>query len=69
MKNILLWFWIILLIILIYYSSNKQVEGFTPKIRSYYRPHLRNLRLSMETFHNYFPYDYFVKKFRNFGIY
>lgn len=58
-----------LLIILIYYSSTKQVEGFTPKIRSYYRPHLRNLRLSMEMFGNYFPYDYFVKNFRNFGIY
>ena len=66
MKNILLWLWIVLIIIILYNAikkeKNNKTEAFTPKIRSYYRPYLRDLRLSMETFQNYFPVEYFTKK-------
>lgn len=72
MKNILLWIWIVLMIVLLYkciHNKTKQIEGFTPKIRSFYRPHVRNLRISMETFNNYYPMDYFIKKFKGLGFY
>ena len=70
MENIILWIWVILILIIIFNSIRKEKqEGFTPKINGLYRPHLRNLRLSMESLNDYYSVDYFVKKFRDFGIY
>ena len=72
--NILLYVWIILLIMIIYMNfknenNEKKKEGFTPKIRSYYNPHVRNLRRMSETFINSYNENYFIKKLKNMGIY
>lgn len=50
-------------------SMNPLEEGFTPKIRSFYRPHLRNTRLYIESFSNTYSYDYFINIFRKVGLY
>ena len=74
----LLLFNIILIIMLIVFiittingngNMNPLEEGFTPKIRSFYRPHLRNTRLYIETFSNTYSYDYFINIFRRIGLY
>ena len=44
-------------------------EGITPKIRSFYNPHVRNLRITMESFMNNYNDYYFIKKLKNMGIY
>lgn len=74
-KNLLLWFWIFLIIYITLYTlhinNQKQnnIEGFTPKIRGLYRPHIRNLRILTETFMGKYSSDYFTKILRNIGIY
>ena len=50
-------------------NMNTLEEGFTPKIRSFYRPHLRNTRLYIESFSNTYSYDYFINIFRKVGLY
>jgi hypothetical protein len=69
--NILLYVWILLLIMIIYlyFKNEKRKQGFTPKIRSYYNPHIRNLRRITETFLNKYNENYFIKKLKNMGIY
>ena len=67
--NLLLLFIIIVFIITtINMNMNPLEEGFTPKIRSFYRPHLRNTRLYIESFENTYSYDYFINIFRKVGL-
>jgi hypothetical protein len=70
--NIFLCLWIILIIYLLFYSienKNTNKEGFTPKIRGMYHPHLRNFRLYTESFLNQYNDNYVIKKLKNLGIY
>lgn len=70
--NIFLCLWIILIIYLLFHSIKKQYsnkEGFTPKIRSFYHPHLRNFRIYTESFLNQYNDNYIIKKLKNLGIY
>lgn len=63
-KNILLWVWILLLLIIYIVRFSAKVynlEGFTPKINSLYRPHLRRGRLYIESFMNKYSPEYFIK--------
>ena len=72
MINILILIWIIMLGVIIYQEMEKSYntkEGFTPKIRSFYHPHLRNFRINMESFVNNYNDLYFIKKLKNMGIY
>ena len=70
MKSILLFVWVFIIIYIIYYSIyNNQLEGFTPKIRSLYRPHIRRFRIHAETFINKYSLDYFTKILAKIGIY
>jgi len=66
--DILLWFWI-LLIIYIVFSTQQNLEGFTPKIRSLYRPHFRKGRLYIESFMNKYSPEYFTKLLKKANIY
>jgi hypothetical protein len=71
--NILIAIWIILITIIIFQSINNKKsldkEGFTPKIRSFYYPYVRNLRIYTETFLNQYNDNYFIKKLKSIGIY
>ena len=72
MINIFILIWVILIIYILYQQiekSNVIKEGFTPKIRSFYHPHLRNLRITMESFMNNYNDHYIIKKLKNFRIY
>jgi hypothetical protein len=72
-ENILLLLWFIVLAWFAFvYATNitlEKKEGFTPKIRSMYRPHLRNARMYYEKFTNHYSSNYFVKILKNIGIY
>jgi len=72
--NIILILWVLLIILIICLQvkiNNKKYtkEGFTPKIRSLYNPHLRNIRLFTESFLNMYNDNFFIKKLKNIGIY
>jgi hypothetical protein len=50
-----------------YYNSlNYEKENFTPHIRRFYRPHLRNARLYTENFYNNWK-GYFHRSLRKSG--
>lgn len=50
---ILLLFLIIVLFLILYFIiTNNVEEGFTPKIREFYRPFIRNARIYSSNFHN-----------------
>jgi hypothetical protein len=49
------------------YKNNQ--ENFTPKIKSLYRPHLRNMRLKYETFSNNYGSDFIINKLKKMNIY
>ena len=66
----ILWFWIIIMTcMMLAINENILEEGFTPKIRGYYRPHIRNTRLYIESFTNKYSSDYFINMLRKIGIY
>ena len=44
-------------------------EGFTPKIRQMYRPYLRNINNSVETFTNNYNITTLINKLRKWNIY
>lgn len=71
--NIFIGIWIILIIIIIFQSVNNKKfnikEGFTPKIRSFYHPCVRNIRIYTESFLNNYNENYFIKKLKSLGIY
>ena len=73
MNQLFLWGWIILMIMIIFISAQNQQkkleEGFTPKIRSMYRPHIRNLRIYTEMFANKYSKNYLVPIFKKMGLY
>jgi hypothetical protein len=50
-------------------QTQKTIETFTPKIRSWYHPHMRNLRIHYESFINQYSVDSFIKILKRFGIY
>ena len=59
----------------IYISRNytrlkeKQVETFTPKINSMYRPYVRHIHHKYESFMNNYGPDVIINKFKKWGIY
>jgi hypothetical protein len=55
MKYFIIYVIITVTIILFFSFINSQhaTEGFTPKIREFYRPHIRNARIIYENFTNY----------------
>ena len=73
--NIIFIIWLFLIIFLIYQEVSKNdfnkglKEGFTPKIRSFYNPHIRNARLYLESFTNFYNENYIIKRLKNMGIY
>jgi len=72
MINLLILIWIIMLGLILYQEMEKSYntkEGFTPKIRSFYHPHVRNFRITMESFMNNYNDYYFIKKLKSMGIY
>jgi len=53
MKHIVYSFFLILIVIFFaYVNSMHSVESFTPNIREFYRPIIRNTRLTSEGFYN-----------------
>jgi hypothetical protein len=66
---------IILAVIYFYFfikNTNKyQIiqEGFTPKIKGLYRPHLRNIQLKYETFENNYGSDFIINKLKKMNMY
>ena len=44
-QNIAIAILMILVVVLFAYIKTSEVEGFTPKIRQLYRPHIRNIRV------------------------
>ena len=72
MNVFFLWGWVLLMIIIIIFFSiqkEKEKEGFTPKIRSLYRPHVRNLRIYTEMFTNKYSTDYLISFLKKLGLY
>jgi len=65
----LLWFWIVLIMYVLWISTKQVEEGFTPKIRSLYRPHFRRGRLYVEQFVNTYSPEYFTKLLKRANIY
>lgn len=70
-------FWIINIIIILaatyfyfyFFIYQNTQESFTPKIKSLYRPHLRNMRLNYETFANNYGSDFIINKLKKMNIY
>jgi hypothetical protein len=68
-KTRFLFLWIFIIAFLIYIQSTVNKEGFTPKIRGLYRPHVRNMRIYSEGFLNHYTGDFFKKHMKRMGIY
>jgi len=49
--------------------NEKQVEPFTPKIHSIYRPYVRHIHHKYESFMNNYGPDIIINKFKKWGIY
>ena len=49
--------------------KEKQVEGFTPKIHSMYRPYVRHVGQKYESFMNNYGPDVIINKFKKWDIY
>jgi len=67
-KTYFLFLWILIIAFLMYIQSAFK-EGFTPKIRGLYRPHVRNMRIYSEGFLNHYTSDFFKKHLKKIGIY
>jgi hypothetical protein len=53
MKYILYYiFFAIIILVFAYINSLHDVEGFTPQLREFYRPYIRNVRVYSEGFYN-----------------
>ena len=64
-----LFFWLLIIILVFSQSFNNPKEGFTPKIRSMYRPYMRNMRVKLEGYTNKYNSDYLIGFLRKFGLY
>ena len=69
MVSYLLLFWLALILLLMMQTYRNQQEGFTPKIRSMYRPYMRNARLTLESYTNKYNSDYAMGFLRRIGLY
>lgn len=58
---------IIIIIIFAYFNSLQSIENFTPKIREFYRPIVRNTRVYSEGFYDKTTSN-ITNLFRKFGI-
>ena len=71
--NIILIIWLLIIVLIIFQQLKAKdmniKEGFTPRIRGFYNPHLRNIRMFTESFMNQYNENYFVKMLKNVGIY
>lgn len=60
-------FFLLITVTFAYFNSLHEVENFTPKIREFYRPYLRNVRVISEGFYNK-QKNYVSNLFRKIGI-
>jgi len=60
-------FFILIIITFAYFNSLPDIENFTPKIREFYRPFVRNTRITAEGFYNKTTSN-ISNLFRKFGI-
>ena len=62
---------IIVILWIIYFIQTYLIinEGFTPKINSFYRPYVRNIRNKYETFINNYGPNIIINKLRKWNIY
>ena len=63
---------IIILLWIIYFIQNyieSQNEGFTPKIRSFYRPYVRHINQKYESFVSNYSSNFIINKLRKWNIY
>ena len=68
MKHFIYNFFLVVIIVsFAYFNSLHKVEHFTPKIREYYRPIVRNTRIIGEGFYNKTTSN-ISNLFRKFGI-
>jgi len=58
----------IIVIIWLIYSSNK-VESFTPRIRAFYRPYVRNMNQYVDYAQNNYGLQFITNKLRKWNIY
>ena len=61
--------WVVIIILVISQTIPNNQEGFTPKIRSVYRPYLRNMRFTLESYTNKYNSDYLIGILRKVGLY
>lgn len=56
----------LLLFFLLTRSNDYETENFTPRLRTFYRPHIRNMRYYINYFHNkyYINMKHYFKKNR-----
>jgi hypothetical protein len=50
-------------------ANRRKVETFTPKMREFYRPYLREARLHLEDFSNNYNINHLVNKLKKNGLY
>jgi hypothetical protein len=65
--NYILLFLIITICLYVSSNANTYSEGFTPKIREFYRPYVRNSRIFSESLYNKHKTNV-TNLFRKFGI-
>jgi len=69
MNSWFLFFWLVLIVLVVSQSFHNSKEGFTPKVRSIYRPYMRKMRLTVESYTNKYNSDYLLGFLRKFGLY
>ena len=60
---------IILIIIWATYSYNRLEEPFTPRIRAFYRPYVRNMNQYIDYAQNNYGLQFITNKLRKWNIY
>ena len=60
---------IALLWIIYFIQTYTSIEGFTPKINSLYRPYVRNINQTYETFINNYGPNVIMNKLKKWNIY
>jgi hypothetical protein len=66
---VFLFLWMVIIILVVLQCLRNTEEGFTPKIRSMYRPYVRNMRISLESYTNKYNSDYLIGLLRKVGVY
>ena len=78
MERSFLFIWLFIIIVVVYQSNvnkdkdkdkYKYKEGFTPKIKGFYRPYVRHLRLNVESLANKYNGNFLMSFLRKTGLY